>query len=115
MGKGNNSKKSTRHSTRIPKPTTDYKQYKEYIQQRRMKKENGNLVSMFKGLSVRPSSKRHTMKDLTKSFGSFNMKKSKPSTSSGNWLHGFNKLKLKGGNKTKRRNNKRSRRSLKKR
>ena len=101
------SKRGTRSSTRTSQPTKYYQQYKKDIQQRKMKKENGNLVSMFEGLSVRPYSKRHTMKDLTKSFGSFNMKKSKPFTSSGNWLH--------GGNKTKRRNNKRSRRSLKKR
>ena len=100
MGKGNRSIKPTRHSTRKPQPTKDYQKYKEDIQQRKMKKENGNLVSMFKGLSVRPNvhpySKRHTMKDLTKSFSDF-------------------KFKINGGNKTKRRNNKRSRRSLKKR
>ena len=115
-------KQPTRRTNRSSQYTKKYKEYKEGIQKQQKKKQasfiNKNLAYLIEQMNIKPVSRRltrHNVNGLSNRVGDVHINNSNSSTSSGNLHNGFKKLNIKGGNKTKRRNNKRSRRSLKKR
>ena len=124
-------KQPPRRTPRSSQSTTKYKDYKERIQkkqkeriQKKQKKEqayfiNQQLAGLIGNMNIQQVPNRlngSSINNLSESLDLLNIKRQHKNNSSGN-LHNVlkKKLKIQGGNKTKRRNNKRSRRSLKKR
>ena len=128
-------KQPSRRTPRSSQSTTKYKEYKERIQkkqkeriQKKQKKEqkkeqasfiNQQLAGLIGNMNIQQVPSRlngSSINNLSESLDLLNIKRQHKNNSSGN-LHNVlkKKLKIQGGNKTKRRNNKRSRRSLKKR